>query len=429
MSEHHRRRSFVRMFGSAVAMQAVLSATSFIVGLILIRRAPSDQYGYYVLLLNIISLAVGFQNTFIQPQMVMRMSGANSQQRADLVGGLYRSQLKLWPAFTLCVSIGTVIGLLTGFIPWRDAGLLVIAIAAILASLYREFFRMVLLAYRRSSDTLRADSIYAVLLVAGAWLATLTPVAAIVAGGTLGVAALIGGAACSKALWRFEPWNAHGAPGILRSIAPFGVWTVSGMAIHWLLSQGYNFLIAAELDVSAVAAVAATRLLVMPINLLSTGIGSLMLPTTTEWLASRSTAVVFRRLLYIAGGLAIAAFLYCSTLWWARGWVFDNVLKLHVIQRDNLALMWFAIALLMLLRDQLLYLPLARAQYAPLTYLTAACAATSLAVSFVAMGRLGVIGALWGVFVGELMNVTGLATLSIHEVRKDVVRAPANALG
>ena len=46
-----RRRQFAvaRMLGSAVTSQAVLSAASFAVGLLLIRHTSDLQYGYFIL--------------------------------------------------------------------------------------------------------------------------------------------------------------------------------------------------------------------------------------------------------------------------------------------------------------------------------------------------------------------------------------------
>ena len=86
MNVSRSRTAFARMFGSALVMQALLSATSLAVGLILIRRVPDEQYGYYVLSMNMVMLATALQNAFIQSHMVVRMSGASAAEHADLIG-------------------------------------------------------------------------------------------------------------------------------------------------------------------------------------------------------------------------------------------------------------------------------------------------------------------------------------------------------
>ncbi len=413
-----RARAFTRMFGSAVVMQGVLSATNLVVSLILIRRTTLQQYGYFALIQTAMVLITGLQLTFIQPQMVVRMTGASAAAKADLVGGLYRDQRRIWPLLALA-------GLALALVLWwsriwntEQATVALAATATILASMFRDFFRMVMLAYRRPEAVLRADSVYAVTLVGAIFLATLTPIPATAATCGLGFAGLIGGIVCRRALRAFAPWNIHGAPGILRQIAPMGTWTASGSAIHWLFSQGYNFLVAATLGVAAVSSTTVTQKLIMPINLLSSGIGTIMLPTASGWLEHHRGRVVFRRLVMIAGALSLIAVCYYGVIWYTRDWIFANILKKSFAQRNELLLLWFGIGILMLFRDQLLYLPLARSRFRILTVLTAACAAVSLIVSFIVMRRIGVSGALIGVMTGEILSVLGLLALSEIEARR-----------
>lgn len=410
---------FVRLFGSAVLMQAMLSATNLAVGLILIRRTSSEQYGFYVLTLTVVLLLNSLQNSFMQPQLVVRMASATAQESADFVGGLWRDQRYPWlllPAVALIVGLDAIS---THLLSPGVGFVLIASTAAVVASLHREFFRMVLLAYRRPVEVLRADAAYAVLLVIGALIATTTPAPAAVAALGLAVAALVGGSLGSRSLWRLRPWNKH-ARGSFRDIAPLGAVTASGSAIHWLFSQGYNFLVAWTLDVPAVAAIAATRILIMPVNLVSTGIGTMMLPTVSGWLQARPAAEVLRRLLLIVGSLAAGALCYFAILWVLRDWVFTTLIKKQVEQRDELLLLWFAVAILMLLRDQIIHLMLARARFHALTWLTLMCALLALATSYFGMKLIGVAGALIGVLIGEAINVAGLLMLSSIEARRHV---------
>jgi len=105
MSVLARGRAFVLMFSSAVAAQAVLSATSLVVGLILVRRTSDVDYGFYVLTVLVVMLTTATQNSFIQPQVVLRMTSADVAGRADLIGGLYREQRMLWPVFALVLVL------------------------------------------------------------------------------------------------------------------------------------------------------------------------------------------------------------------------------------------------------------------------------------------------------------------------------------
>ena len=409
---------FLRMFSSAVTMQALLSASNLCIGLILIRFTSDLQYGYYILILNSLALSTSLQGAFIQPPMVMRMIRASVSERADLIGGLYRGQRQFLMVLAAAAAVALVIARFSGLISMQLTLLLLAASAAAVATLYREFFRMVLLAYRMPHDVLKADAFYILVLIPGIALATLTPVPAAVAALALALAALVGGTASSKSLRRHEPWNARGEPRVLLEIAPIGGWSTAGAAAHWAFSQGYNYVVAGALDVSAVAALAATRLLMMPINLLSSGIGSLMLPTASRWLHAHGPAVVFRRLALIAAALALLALCYLGVLWLTRDWVFTRLMHKHFPQADLLLALWSCVFIIMVFRDQLLYLPGACGLFRSLTLTTGCSALLSLTFGYVAIRRIGIIGAPLAVLLGELVNVLCIIVLSLRRIRQ-----------
>ena len=421
------------MFSSAVMSQTVLSAASFVIGLLLIRQTSDTQYGLYVLVANAVLLVTSLQSAFFGPVMVIRMTPLDRSGRGDIVGGLYREQRRLLrPIAWICV-VTIALMRITGVVGDELALLLIAGLFACIAVLKREYFRTALFAHRRAHDVLRGDMLYVVLLVAGAALATLTPIPAAIAAATMALAALVAARMLASALKRNEAWNDWGFPRILQEIAPTAGWATAGAAIHWAFSQGYSYVVAATLDITAVAAIASTRLLLMPINLLSTGVSSLMLPTTSSWLGNHRARTVFARLLALAFGLMFAASVYLGVMWLSRDWIFTTVLRKQFEHRDELLLLWSAVSLVMVLRDQLRYLPLARARFRDLTGLAALSAAMSLAVTYWGMVQYGVPGALFGVLTGELVSVSGTILLSLREItvrdRTDAAADPSdNAL-
>jgi len=413
-----RRGAFLRMLSGGVAVQAILSAANFIVGLLLIRRSPDAEYGYYVLIASAVLLSTTLQGAFIQPAMILRLTRADRDGRADLIGGLVRDQNRLFPYVVgLTLVIGVAL-MATGQLSVSLAAVLIGGTAAVVAALRREFFRMVLFAYRCPNDVLKSDFVYCVLLVVGAYLATLTPLPAAFAAVTLALSALVGGSLSSRALWRHEAWNPKAPTGMLRKIAPQGAWSSFGGGVHWLFSQGYNYLVAGALDVTAVAALAATKLLVMPVGLLSSGIGTLMLPTVSRWTNEHGARKIFSRLILFAAGLAATASVYLLIMWLARDWIFVHVLKRDFAHRDLLLGVWLVIALVMVVRDQLIYFLVTRARFRLTASITLFSAIASFAVSLVAMRQLGVVGALIGLLAGEVLNVAGIVYFSIREARQ-----------
>jgi len=417
-SDRTRRHfAFARLLSSAVFSQAALSAASFMIGTILIRNTSDLQYGYYVLAANALLLLVSLQNAILKPPLAIHWSGLDRRKRGELVGGLYREQRRLLPA--LCAAAaGSALLLWYGHVLDGYAGPLVIATAiSALAILRREYFRMVLLAYRRPHDVLRTDMYYVGMMVTGVLVAIFTRAPALVAVVTLGLGAAVSSSLLAQTLKRSEPWSVPARPGLLRDIAPLAVWSTAGAAVHWIFSQGYIYLVAGTLDVAAVAAIAATRLLLMPVNLLSTGIGSLMLPLASGWLQQHGAGLLLRRLCLFAAGLAAATLCYVVAVWLLRDWIFADVLKKQFAQRDTLLALWSAIFLVVVIRDQLLYLPAAQGRFRVLTALTLVSAVVSLAAGYWAMLHFGTAGALMGLLVGEVISLTGVVVIAVRATR------------
>ncbi|HKY90425.1 MAG TPA: hypothetical protein VJM11_05265 [Nevskiaceae bacterium] len=423
------RSATARRFGAAVLSQAILSATNLCVGLMLIRHATDAQYGAYVLVFNAILLAVSLQNAFFGPAMVARMTPLDREARGEIVGGLYREQRRmLRPASIAMAALLVVLWLCDGIdTPAMLLGLA--AVAALTCALTREYFRIALLSNRLSEQVVRGDLLYAGLLLVGVMVAIAAPEPATAAVTAIALAAVGASLLLMRALHAHAACDPNGAPGILSQIAPLAAWSTAGAAIHWTFGQGYSYVAAAVLDVGAVAALAATRLMLMPVMLLSTGIASIMLPTAASWIQEHGSRVAMRRLLSAATMIALAALGYFALMWLSRDWIFGTILEKHFAHRDELLLLWGAICLLSAMRDQLIYLLIARQRFRRLTALTACCATVSLTISYVAMIHLGVPGALLGVLAGEVLNIVGVALMSRREVATTAPREKASEPG
>jgi len=410
--------AFARLFGSAITSQALLSAASLVIGLVLIRRTTDQQYGYFILASGALVLLSSLQNAFFNPALASGCARLNDTGRRALIGGLYRGQRQL--ALMLCgvTGAGGAALWLLGSLDSRTGPLVLVTAAAAGAVLNREYFRMVLLARRRAYDVLRADVVQVALLVGGVFLATLLTTPATWSILALGVAALVSGLLLARALRRADPWEALGAPGILRTMAPLALWSTAGAAIHWTFSQGYTWLVAGTLDLAALAAIAATRLTVMPVNLLSSGIGLLMLPLVARWLHEHGSRPALRRLLALSLALAAASLCYLALVWLARDWIFGSLLDKEFTQRDELLILWCVISLVTVVRDQLIHFMAAVGHFRPLTGLVLASATLSLTVSYWSMLRMGPAGALFGLLLGELFNLGGIMILSFRESQR-----------
>ncbi|MFL6604069.1 MAG: lipopolysaccharide biosynthesis protein [Steroidobacteraceae bacterium] len=407
----------IRTFGMGLTMQALLSGANFAVGLILIRRTSDLQYSYYVLATNALLLLTAMQTAFIQPYVVSNLTTLDSAARHDVVGALVRTSSRWVPV--LCGISIAVAWVLWGAQRLHPGTALLVTVCLLAGglALSREFFRVTLFAYRRPADVLQADLAFVVLLIAGAFLATLTGMTATAAMIGVGLANLMGFLLLRRALWRYEPWSTHTTGHIMGKIAAAGAWAILGSGIHWLLIQGYSYLVAGVLDISDVASIAATRLMLMPVFVLSGGVSMLLFPMTSRWVHELGTRAASRRLLMLVATLGGAALVYMVTMWLLRDWIFTVILKKQFTHRDPLLLLWSAVFLVTLCRDQLATLPASRARFRDMTLMTGVSAIVWLLTSYLAMLRYGPSGAVMGILAGEFINICGIIFMVFKETR------------
>lgn len=406
-----------RLFGSSIADQAMLSAANFGVGLILIRYAAEAQYGYYILAFNTMMLLTTLQGTFIGTPMVIRLPGLDQAARRQWMGSLLRDQKWLGAAGGALALVVTLAGWAMGLFDGESTLVVVAAIGLVLAALYREYLRGILLMYHRPQQVLGADAIYVAVLLAGCALAVRTPVAA--AGALL--AGTMAALACASVLRRVlaNDIERGAAPGRLREIARMGFWAASGGVIYWLFNQGYNFLTAATLDLAAVAALAASRLTLMPINLLLAGMQKQLTPLASDWMHGMGARRTLRRLMLFSLALALFTLLYGAVIWLLRDWIFLDLMRKDFPQRDLLLVLWIGLFVLMVIREPIMMVPLLRQRFRALSAATLVCALIALAISYVGMLQLGPVGAVIGILTGEACYGLAVIVMAWREVRRD----------
>nr|WP_277402264.1 capsular biosynthesis protein [Achromobacter insuavis] len=395
----------------------MLSAANFGVGLILIRYAAEAQYGYYILAFNTMMLLTTLQGTFIGTPMVIRLPGLDQAARRQWMGSLLRDQKWLGAAGGALALVVALAGWAMGLFDGESTLVVVAAIGLVLAALYREYLRGILLMYHRPQQVLGADAIYVAVLLAGCALAVRTPAAA--AGALL--AGTMAALACASVLRRVlaNDIERGAAPGRLREIARMGFWAASGGVIYWLFNQGYNFLTAATLDLAAVAALAASRLTLMPINLLLAGMQKQLTPLASDWMHGMGARRTLRRLMLFSLALALFTLLYGAVIWLLRDWIFLDLMRKDFPQRDLLLVLWIGLFVLMVIREPIMMVPLLRQRFRALSAATLVCALIALAISYVGMLQLGPVGAVIGILTGEACYGLAVIVMAWREVRRD----------
>jgi O-antigen/teichoic acid export membrane protein len=265
---------------------------------------------------------------------------------------------------------------------------------------------------------LGVDAVYAATLLAGV-AAALFIGRDVVVGATcaLVVAALAGGAAAHRSLANNPGWQEASTTSIWPRIRSLGFWSVLGATIYWVLGQSYSYLLASSLGLTAVADVNATRLLLMPAFVLTTGVASLLGPTAANWYAQIGIHRLFRRLLVFLLAVGLLELTYFVIVWVARDWLVVDVLHKHIHDRDRLLILWGGVAVVGLLRDVLQCALIAMGRLKSLAWLVGVSAAVALLLMWYGVAWWGASAVLIGQIAGEAINLAGIIYLLRRNMR------------
>jgi O-antigen/teichoic acid export membrane protein len=235
------------------------------------------------------------------------------------------------------------------------------------------------------------------------------------------IAGWAGAAAAHRSLANDPGWQERGAVSIWPEIRGLGLWSVIGSTIWWVLGQSYSYLLATRLDLTAVADVNATRLLLMPAIVLAIGVGSLLGPTAASWYAQIGIHRLVRRLLMYLLVVGLLEMTYFVTAWIVRDWLVVGILHKHIHDRDRLLILWAAVALIGVCRDVLQCALIALGRLKSLAWQVGVSAAVSVVLMWYGLGWWGAPGVLIGMIVGEMINLAGIILMLRRCMRRALV--------
>lgn len=414
----------VRLFSTAVVDQVLLSGASFLVGFMLIRRTDDYDYGIFVLVQSAITLATAAQSAWLLGPLAVSAPAKTPEIKRQMVGALEASQTRLLLPLVIVGLLVAGAGYLLQL--WSGMESLIVGLGMVVAyvALQREYMRGALLIYSRPDSMLRADIIYVLVLLCGVLAATYGPKPVVVyAVITLGVAAWVGRTAARRSLNRDPGLVASDAKAFWRELRPLGIWGTVGAIIYWIFSQSYNYILATRMDLTAVADVNATRLILMPAIVLTVGVKTLLVPSAAAWLAESGLGRLLRRLLLFIAGILVLDLTYLAFVWFARNWLTHDLMHKDIPDSDRLLLLWAIIAMIGLVRDLLQTSLFALRRLQAMAYLSAASALVSLSLMWYGIGQWGPAGALIGQIAGETVSLLGIVVLIVIAFRSHTAKA------
>ncbi len=405
-------RGLIKQFSTTVIDQVVLSAANFIIGFLLIRRTTDSDYGMFVLVQSAITLLISAQMAWLSSPLAVVTPSKPPPLRRLMIGAVELSQRRFLRRASMLALVVPLVGYLAHFWNGLEALVVALGIIACWTALQREYLRGVLLIYARPQSMLRADLVNVGVLLAGALIAAYGPKPAILwAVAALIASALAGQAAARRSLSQDPGFESGDATPFWQEMRPLAFWGTVGAMTYWIYNQSYNYVLASRIDLTAVADVNATRLLLMPTIVLTVGVKTLLVPTAAGWLAESSLGRLLRRLLLFATGIAALDLIYCVMVWIFRDWLTHDLMHKNISNRDMLLVLWAILSLIALYRDLLQTGLFALRQFKSLAGVTAVSAIVSLSIMWVGMDSWGPAAALIGQVAGEAINLSGVVVL------------------
>lgn len=256
---------------TSVVDQALLSGLNFLVGLYLIAAVPKDAYGLYVQLFAVGVLSCAVLDALIANALANLSSRLSSDEMATKV--VSAQLLARLLGFVLAlVGMGLAYGLQSGVQHGMGRLQLAFAFGCYLAALsFRDFKRVLLYLEQRTLDVMKLDGIFvagALLGGLGLHLAGIVSLLSVLLVLTLAnLLALFLTASKISSFSRDTQWST--LRGAWLEFWNITHWALPGLALGWLGTSLYLYVVGFHLGLGATAELNASRLLLMPVTLLT----------------------------------------------------------------------------------------------------------------------------------------------------------------
>ena len=416
-----------KLLSAAVLDQAVLSAVNLLVGVLLLRNADQDQYALFVLAQAGVLLATAvYQSLIGRPMSIQSQDLPEGPERQAYTQTMFGAQALITLPLTLLAAIGMWLcaGMSHEHAPGFELASVIAAIAAAL-TVAREHLRQSLMLLRKPQLALKFDLLYAVMFAGIVFAAVDQPYAAAWALTGMAAGSLMALILARKHLIKRTRMKWQLICQAFAKSWPLGRWSLAGGLLAWSYLNGFYYVVSLIATLNTVAILGAARLLVMPINLLITGMNQQMLPMTRNWLNLHGIRGAEKRLAIASLGVCGLALTYLGLLWLLRSPIIVGLLGQSLTELEPIVLLWGATYVAFTVRSTWMLLLQALGKFDSLTRLVAIAAPISLVSVFVLVPKYGAAGAVTAVLIAELIELTGIGWLLLKYRRLSVEDQPS----
>ncbi len=297
--------------------QALTSATNFGVTLLLLKFVPKIEFGYFSIVLTILTYVTWVQNAIITTPLNVLLAAKTAEEEIKFSSSLFRGQI----VFVTGFSVLTVSASLAYYFLF-DSTLIPLVIAAsafsIIGILSRSYFRQLAYAQELPGKALKQDMLFAlfyiIFIAAAMFFSSLNIVIVIIGMGLSNIIVFtLYNIKESMKVTRDDIREAY------RETWKLGRWSLVGITVTHFQTYSYQYLIAIMLGSLAVADNSASRLLISPLLFMQAGWGSIVRPRGAKLREQKKLDKFFKELILASILIAILISAYMIFIYAAGG--------------------------------------------------------------------------------------------------------------
>jgi O-antigen/teichoic acid export membrane protein len=405
----HSRTALIQKTGFAFIDQIILSASNFLISILIIKQLSKADYGLYALAIALQMFMISVQNAIVTTPLAISYAAKEPNDRPLFLGSLHAGQSRLF----IVVAIGATIALMLASLAGVDGTLLLFSacfVFAVAGLLTKEFLRAVFFTLETPGQVLKLDVLqtagYLALIFAFFYSNHFS----------LSVLLLLLGSTSFLVFYVMglhKQWTtARGSISATYTANwSFGKWSLLGVMVTHLQNYSHLYVIGVLLGSSAVADVSASRLLLMPMALLQAAWGKIVLPLGARLQQENKMRQFYRQQVGIAIALVAALLLYVGILKITSASLANFLFTAKYANSMEFIALWGFIFACNFATMSASYGLQVMKKFKLITTMNSFTLVVTLALLYVLAPNWQIRGALWAVLVGEAVLAVSLWAL------------------
>ena len=390
---------------TAVGAQGISSLTNFLFVLSLVKYLSAEAFGLYSIAFAVLLMGGGVFHGFFQIQMITRLPERNSSEKVLFACSLFVAQCIFGLVLVLVVLIITV--------TLNTSYLLVSTAAAILGLSGKEFIIKYIFANGKGESKVVAIQICAAFVFA---LSVISGYSS--SNASSAMASYAGANLLAMSYGVFVARFKFGGLQIvreLREILRDGAWAGFCALVYSLRSVAHTFIVGGTLSLSEAGRMSAARALVTPVSLLIPTMSSIALPHLSRHFQLNGIASVLNQTLFIVSGMILILLAYSVSFYLV--WPMLQVVLLGEAYAGLGVVVagWVVYVLITAIRNTLEWACQAARLFPELLFLNILSAITAIIFVWFLTFQYGVVGAIIGACIAEMVMVCGLSFMLLKQ--------------